>query len=280
MRIKPEVISKVIEIDKRYRYTWSLKAIGRITGTSVGSVAKIRRMVDGEKPKVSKRSHKCRTKFLKTDVMWSSDFMELPDKRELIKTIDETSRFRLGWDISKTATAESAVRHAENILHRMQKIPLIWKYDHGSAFTSGLFQEFLREHHILPYPIPPRSPWAQGRIERDNREIQMWLAPLKELTAEEWEREIDEGMFMLNFLKPREVLGFKTSAKVYFNSDGIESIDRCQFISDVEKMSEELDLNGEKKMRKAMRLIMLKWGLCQEWFEAHQGTEIVNTSHP
>lgn len=282
MRIPEEKVAKMMDIDRRYRSTWDVRTIAHVVGVSPGTAAKVLRQARGPRPKPVKRPHNRRTRFLSRDVMWSSDFMELPGKKELIKTLDEASRFRLGWDISQTATAESALKHAQSIVDRMGRAPLVWKYDHGSAFTSDLFQEFLARHGIVPYPIPPRSPWVQGRVERDNREIQNWLIPVenKILSPEELEKEVDEGMWMLNFLKPRAVLDFKTSVQAYFNGSGVEAIDREQLHDDLEKIQRQLPgCNGERLHRKATRQLLQNWSLYEEWLHPKMKDQIVNTSH-
>lgn len=275
---------KVIALDQRYRSSWDTRSIAYTVGTSHSTVAKILREVRGPRPKRIKPSHDGRTRFFLRDVMWSSDFMELPDKQELLKTLDETSRFRLGWDRVKTPTARSAVRHAEEIVDRLGRVPLVWKYDHGSAFTSKLFQDFLRYYEIFPFPIPPRAPWVQGRIERDNQEIGNWLIPVwyKFLTDQEWEKEIDEGMLMLNFVKPRAVLNFQTSANVYHNTDGVEEFDREWLKLDLEDIQCQLfkKYSGERLQRKSIRILLQKWGLYQEWLELPKGAKFVNTSDP
>ena len=224
MRIAAKIRDRVIELDRRYRSSWDVRSIAHVVGIGHTTVAKILREVRGPRPVRAKRPHDRRTRFLRRDVMWSSDFMELPDGRELIKTIDEMSIFRLGWDAQKTETAEFAVRHGEAIIERMGRTPLVWKYDHGSPFTSGLFQDFLARQKILAYPIPPRSPWVNGRNERDNREVRNWLIAVegKKLSAAELDRDIDDGMLMLNYVKPRAVLGFKKSAETYFAAGAAE----------------------------------------------------------
>lgn len=286
-RISPKtemVKQKVIELDQKYRSSWDSRSIAFTVGASHGTVAKILKEVRGPRPKRVEPSHNRRTRFILKDVMWSSDFMELPNKQELLKTLDETSRYRLGWDISKTATAESALRHAEEIVDRFGRVPLVWKYDHGSAFTSKKFQEFLKYWEIFPYPIPPRSPWVQGRIERDNQEIENYLLPLEQqyLSEEQWEKEVDDGMIMLNFIKPRAVLNFQTSAAVYMNTDGIEEIDREWLRLDLEDIKCQLynKYHGERLQRKVIRILLQKWGLYQEWEEIPKGAMCVNTSQP
>lgn len=283
MKIGEEIRRRVVELDRRYRSSWDVRAIAYVVGISHTAVAAILRQARGPRPKKAKRPHDRRTCFLHRDVMWSSDFMKLPDGRELIKTMDEMSRYRLGWEAERTETAALAVRHGEGIIARMGRSPLVWKYDHGSPFTSDAFQDFLARHKILPYPIPVRSPWVNGRNERDNQEVQNWLIPVDaaRLTAEELDRDIDEGMLMLNYVKPRAVLGFKKSAGVYFNALGIEEIVRDEFLWKVEEFKTQIGMmNTERTHRKAVCLAMEYWELYKEWKELPRWVKNVNTSWP
>lgn len=275
MRIAEEKRRQVIEIDRRYRSSWDSRSIGHAVGLGYTTVAKILRKERGPRPKPEKRPHDRRTCFLRRDAMWSSDFMSLPDGRKLIKTMDEMSRYRLGWDASKTDTAAAAVAHGRAIIARMKRWPLVWKYDHGSPFTSDLFQDFLAQYKILGYPIPPRSPWVNGRNERDNQEVQNWLIPSAVLTGQELERDIDDGMIMLNYIKPRAVMGFKKSADVYFNTAGIEDIDRGHFILKVRDFEAQIGLIGsEQTQRKAIRLALEYWELYKEWKEVPRWAKV------
>lgn len=283
MRISEKVKQKVLDLDQRYRSSWDVRSIASIVRISPTSVSKILKDVRGDRPKPKKRSHERRTRFLLRDVMWSSDFMELPGKRWLLKTLDETSRFRLGWDVGFTQTKERAVAQAVDMVKRMGRVPLVWKYDHGSAFTSEMFQRFLEGHHIIPFPTPPRAPWANGRVERDHQEIQNWLIPLQDkfLSDQELENEIDEGMLMLNFIKPRMVLHYKTSADVYFHTDGVEDHDREWLALDLADLKCQLGpQGGERLHRRAVRQLLQKWGVYEEWEEIPKGAKIVNTSDP
>lgn len=270
-RLAQERVSAVLEIDKRYRSSWDARAIAHVTGVGKTSVAKILRMARGPRPKAREKPHDLRTRFLARDVMWSSDYVETPDGRKLLKTLDEASRYRLGWDAADTETAQSVVNHARRIIERMGRAPLAWKYDHGSAFTSKAFQALLAEHGIAGYPIPPRAPWANGRTERDHQELLNWLAPLKTLSGEELTREIDDGMMMLNFVKPRAALGFKTSAKAYFDAVVVPEFKKIEFRERLRRWL--AGSRDERLQRRAIRTILAELGLYEEWL---QGRESVN----
>lgn len=281
MRIAQETKQKIIEIDRRYRSSWDTRSIAHVVKASPTTVAKILREQRGPRPKPERRPHERRTCFLRRDVMWSSDFMELPDGRELIKTMDELSRYRLGWGAEKTETAAMTVRHGEDLIGRMGRAPLVWKYDHGSPFTSGAFQAFLVRHKIQPYPIPVRAPWVNGRNERDNQEVQNWLIPLdtEKMSEEEIDRDIDDGMLMLNYVKPRSVLGFKKSAEVYFSAAGIEDVDRDEFMWKVMDFESRLDhIGSERTHRKAICLTLEYYDLYREWKEVPKGFRM-STDH-
>jgi transposase InsO family protein len=268
MRISQELRDRVVELDRRYRSTWDAHAIAHVLGMSPTTAAKILREERGPRPKRAKEPHTRRTRFKQRDVMWSSDFVRLGWGWLLIKTIDEMSGFRLGWELCRSETAEAAVAHARSIIARMGRAPLVWKYDHGSAFTSDAFQKLLACHKIVPYPTHPRAPWTNGRVERDHQEILNWLIAFegKEATRELLEREIDEGMWMLNYIKPRAVLGFKKSAEVYFKALGIGEIPRDEFLGKVTEYEAQIGMMGtERTQRKAIRMAMQYWEVYEEW---------------
>lgn len=283
------MIQKVVEIDKRYRSSWDVRAIAHVVKISPTTVANILREVRGPRPQLASHPHRGRTRFIDRDVMWSSDFMDLPasqaGKRYLLRTLDETSRFRVGWEVLRAETAQAVVHHATDLLHRVGHVPLVWKYDHGSPFTSGAFQAFLAYYQIVPFPIPPRAPWVNGRTERDNKEIQNWLIPVwdKGLSDAELDREVDEGMWMLNYIKPRMVLGYQTSAQVYFTKESmVEDADRDWLLDQLQQIKDRLwPMSGERLQRKAVRMWLQQMGFYEEWEEIPEDAatgETVNRS--
>ena len=265
-RITEAVRARIMKIDHENRSTWDARSIAAAVGISHSSVAKILAEARGPRPKRKEPAHTGRTKVLARDVFWSSDFTEVPGKRKLLKTLDEHSRYRPGWDICPE-TAEAVVAHAEGLVACMGRAPLVWKYDHGSAFMSGKFQNFLRQHEIIGYPTQRRAPWTNGRTERDYREIKNWLIPVSaEVSDRELEQEVREGLLMLNNTKPRAVLGFKTSASIYHNCNGIQRLDRKEIWKMLEEIKSSLGpLKGERLHRKAVRELLKRLGLYEEW---------------
>ena len=283
MKVTAEVRQRVLELDRRYRSTWDAHAIAHIVRLSPTTVAKILRELRGPRPKRARQPHTRRTRFLKRDVMWSSDFVRLGWGWLLIRTIDEMSGYRLGWDLCRSETAEAVLAHARSIVERMGRIPLVWKYDHGSAFTSDVFQQFLAECGIVSYPTHPHAPWTNGRTERDHQDVHTWLIPLaqasagKEPSREVLEREIDDGMLTFNYVKPRAVYGFRKSAEVYFSKeaalDAAEAmrVRLAQKISDVafalgsEECGRKRRRSREQLHRRTVRVALERLGLYHEW---------------
>jgi len=213
-------------------------------------------------------------------VLWSSDFVRIGWGWLLLKTLEEMSGYVLGWDLVKSENAAAVLEHAESILERMGRAPLVWKYDHGSAFTSEAFQGLLEHDQIVPYPIAPHSPWVNGRTERDHQEVHNWLIPFegRELSREELEREIDEGMWVRNFIKPRACLGFRKSAELYFSEETAltaakeirgwlaQELAEQKALLGVPDPAEvyEIKKSGERLRRKAVRTALQKLGLYEE----------------
>ena len=286
MKVTIAMKEQVLELDRRYRSTWDAHALAHVVKLSHTTVAKILRELRGPRPKRVKQPHTQRTRFIRRDVMWSSDFTHIGWGWLLLRTMDEHSGYILGWDLVRSEAAMAVLEHAGSILERTGRAPLVWKYDHGSGFTSDVFQCLLESEGIVPYPIAPRSPWINGRTEREHQEMHNWLLPLagKELEKAELEREITDGMLVRNYVKPRACLGFRKSAEVYFGKDAELNVDdelrgwlaqeminaKCSFGTDDPEEVYEIKRSEERRHRKAVRVALKKLGLYEEWDTAAQ----------
>lgn len=277
MNINPEIIENVKKIDSCYRSTWDTRAISHVTGISHGSIAKILNEYRGSRPERNKPSHDRRTKFLFRDVMWSSDCTETDSGKLLLRTIDEKTGFTLGYDIVRSENAEEITKHAENVIARFDRAPLVWKYDNGPAFKSKMFGNLLVQHEIIPYSIHRRAPWTNGRTECSHKDVHRWLIPAeaKGLTGNEFMKDLNEGILMLNYLKPRAVLGYETAAKAYFNDKGVTEYYRTKLWKEVEDIQKNF---VQYNHRKVVRVAMQKVGLYEEWIVNKKEAESVNRS--
>lgn len=266
--IAEERRAAVAAMDRRYRSSWDARSVAHVTGVGKSTVAKLLAELRGPRPRQPELPHTRRTRILRPDVMWATDFMDLPGGRALAKTIDEASRYRPGWETARGETATAAVKHAQGMLRRTSRWPLVWKHDGGKAFTGEEFQGMLAAHGIVGYPTAPRAPWTNGRVERDHREIQNWLATLdvSRLSDAALEKEIDDGMIMLNFVKPRAVLGYQRSAEVYFAGRPFTEAERKEFVEAVRRREDLLMKMGPgARRRMAVRLVLKEFGLLEEW---------------
>lgn len=68
--------------------------------------------------------------------------------------------------------------------------------DRGTSFTSGEFEEFMRENNIEHVKIATASPQANGQVERYNRMLAPMLGKLYE--GKDWHKSLDEIEFAVN----------------------------------------------------------------------------------
>ena len=131
--------------DRRYRSTWDAHAIAHVFKLSHTTVAKVLREFRGPRPKRAKRPHTRRTRFTRRDVMWSSDFVRIGWGWLLLTTLDECSG-TLGYGSQRECCCGGVACGRSS----RGWGPLVWKYDHGSAFTSDIFQGCW-EHRMTTY---------------------------------------------------------------------------------------------------------------------------------
>lgn len=264
-RIGEDVRKLVLYLHRQYRGTWGVREIAYYAPISPTTVAKILRERFGPRPRPRRPSHTRRTRFLASNVMWSSDGTK---GGVLLKTLDESSLYKLGWDLVEGEKPESVLAHIKGILASTEARPLIWKFDRGSAFRNKDVRNLLTEHGIVPYYTARRTPWTNGRTENDNGKILKWLAagPSRYGSGETLRRDIDEGIFMLNFIRPRPVLGYRTSATAHFRGLRATEAGRADLRAYLEARKDRFaGRGGESRRRKAIRTWLQRSGLYQEW---------------
>ena len=222
-RADPQLKAKAIEIYQRYKGTWGAETIsmalkGLLSAVTIRKlIAPYRRVIvlpiHSEKPE-------CRV--LKTaeqpNIVWSVDWTEFKihgRKFFILVFIDEASRFYLGWYIfTARPTGNDVTDCLRDILARYEARPFIMKSDRAKVFLCAQWLGLLMRNGITPHKIRPHCPQDQGVIERGMREIKTWLRA-NNPGSEELAVCLEEGMFMLNFLKPKIVLNAATPAHVY-----------------------------------------------------------------
>ena len=219
----PKLKAKAIEIYLRYKGTWCAETISMALSGMLSAVT-IRKLIAPHRPVINlpvqrEKSESCVLKTAKQpDTIWSVDWTEFKIRGKkffILVFIDEVSRFYLGWYVfTARPTGSNVTDSLRDILARYEARPFIVKSDRAKVFLSAQWLGLLMRNNITPHKIRPHCPQDQGVIERGMREIKTWLRA-NNPSSEELTLCLDEGLFMLNFLKPKMALNGATPAAVY-----------------------------------------------------------------
>jgi transposase len=102
------------------------------------------------------------------NAIWQLDYMELrvPDERfHLLVVVDDFSRFCVGYAVTDSPTAETAVRLLERVIARHGK-PETVRTDRGGGFLSGDFTDYLEAELIDHIVGRPYHPQGGGMVSR------------------------------------------------------------------------------------------------------------------
>lgn len=229
-RAESKLKAKAVEIFLRYKGTWcpetiSLALKGLLSPVTIRKIiAPYRHIV-----KSPSRREKLERSVLKTavlpNIVWSVDWTEFKIRGKkffILFFMDEASRFYLGWYIfSSRPTGNDAAECLRDILARYEARPFIIKSDRAKVFSCAQWLGVLARAGLTSHRIRPHCPQDQGVIERGMREIKTWLRA-NNISSKALPACLDEGMFMLNFLKPKIILNTATPAAVYLSQSAIK----------------------------------------------------------
>lgn len=224
-RSDPALKCKAVEIYLRYKGTWGAETIsialeGRLSPGVVRAAIKPYRSLWREVRAPREKPPQAPQAPWLPNLVWSIDWTEYRlrgRKIFIVVVLDEASRFFLGWRIvERVPGTEDVCAVVKDILARFKGRPLLIKSDRAAVFLSENWEALLAANGMLPHRVRPRSPWEQGIIERSIREVKAWLRAKSPRSVDEFKACVDEGMLMLNFLKPRGVLAGRTPARAHF----------------------------------------------------------------
>ncbi len=228
-RVDPALAAKAIRIHRRYHGTWSGETIslalrGRISPWSV------RKAVRSLEPNVNVGNSRVSTPVshsARRFPLWATDWTEFKIARSkffILLLMDEASRFWLGHEIlAHCPNSFDVARLLAQAFDRYSSRPLAVKSDRAQVFKSSPWLEELRKQKVLPRLSRPHCPTDQAVIERGIREVKQWLRVLAPENPEALRSALDEGIFMLNFLKPKVVLNGQTPAAAYFTPQKLQT---------------------------------------------------------
>lgn len=250
------------------RGTWDARAMAvYVTGISHGTVAKIVNGIRDTVPAKKEPKHDGRTRFLRVGAMLSSDGVMVGRDKVFLTTIDEKSGKTVGYDLCRRENAEYVEEHMRKIVSKTGQRPMVWKHDNGPGFKSEKCQGFLKKNGIVAYPTRGYAPWTNGRVERNNKDLQGWFSTVdvERMSENEVENEAAQFVYLQNYVKPRAVLGYRTADSVYRSEQGISEDERERFIREVAAIKAG---DATMKHRKAVKTALRNLGFYEEWTEA------------
>lgn len=124
------------------------------------------------------------------------------DKRHLIKkhilvVVDGFTKFTKLYATKTTASKESVESLKQHFSNYSR--PLTVVTDRGTSFTSGEFEDFLRENNVRHVLVATGSPKANGQVERVNRVLGPLIAKLVDNSAGKyWYKVLAEAEYAIN----------------------------------------------------------------------------------
>jgi putative transposase len=224
-RVAASLKQKAVEIYLRYKGTWSAETIalalkGQISAQTIRRVINPYRKEAVKSPPLRAEPNSKRQKS--PNHIWSIDWTQYKVRGKtfhIVFLIDEAARFCLGWEIfDRVPDKTMMTSFFKETLARYQGRPLLIKSDRAKVFRCDDWKNLLEAHGIVPRLSRPHCPQDQGAIERFIREAKDWLQACAPQDTAQTTACLDEGMFMLNFLKPKAVLNGKTPASAYLSA--------------------------------------------------------------
>jgi transposase InsO family protein len=182
-RVSLRKIGEVLKMVRRYPEIATDYVVGIRTGLSPSTVNKIKRgylvkPVREEDWNIVKKSYS----WLKRDVCWSMDTMMvrfMGGWLYVMLIIEEKSRMILAYKIAEKKLGIYAKDLLSETIIRMNTKPLVIKHDRGSEFENDDFLKALEEENIISLPSPGYYAQFNSMLERTNRIIRRFTAPLE-----------------------------------------------------------------------------------------------------
>lgn len=117
------------------------------------------------------------------------------DYKHVLIIIDAYTKFVWLFPTKSTGTAE--VIDALNILFDLFGLPRQITSDRGTAFSSLIFLQYLRDEEIKHVMVAVASPWANGLVERVNRFLRSTLAKMVD-DMTKWKEVLGSVQYVIN----------------------------------------------------------------------------------
>lgn len=160
------------------------------------------------------------------DERWATDLCRVWGGRDgwlsLALVIDCYTRQLLGWHLSRTGKASTAVAALEQaLITRFGTLgrvhaPFLLRSDNGLVFTSRSYTAMVRGYGLLQEFITPHCPQQNGMVERVIRTLKEQCAHRHRFESQQHaSRVIGDWIQFYNHRRPHQALGMKTPAEAY-----------------------------------------------------------------
>ena len=157
---------------------------------------------------------------------WATDLCRVWAGRDgwqsLALVIDCHTREKLGWQLSRSGEATTAMSALEQALivrfGTLGRVPtpLLLRSDNGLLFTSRAYTRLVRSYGLRQEFITPHCPQQNGMIERVIRTLKEQCVHRHRFeTQQHASRVIAEWIRFYNTRRPHQALGMRTPAMAY-----------------------------------------------------------------
>jgi hypothetical protein len=237
-RVMQEVVARLRQLTHKRHLTYDVDPIwneykGRMRRQTFRKLGRLVR----QEYNAQLRSGIQRYEVTHVDAVHSLDYTGLPrelpggPKRYLAKILDECTRFTLRKQITMRKGVGVMGRIVSEHLAE-GKAPLVVKFDWEFAYS--VFINLLLVHKVVPMPNPRRYPQFNGKLERSNRDLQLWFNLFESdefWSYDELLREVGYCYDQIDRVECRENLGGLTREQAYRQFPR-PPVDREQFFQD------------------------------------------------
>ena len=137
--------------------------------------------------------------------------------------------------------------------------PLVWRRDRARCQATDEVMSLLERYRVLPLQGPPHYPQYYGQLERQNREHDAWLQPLRAVT----QSHLDAMRTALNCLWRRPTLAWRSAAELWAARPPLDD-DRYELYDEVQHRAAKLRaqrVEEDLAMRLAIEQALTQRGL-------------------
>lgn len=231
-KVSEEKRRKILDFHIHKKGTYSPEQIQKKMGLTE-SVNTIRRIIQGT----------YQVKWTAVNLCHSIDFMQMGPKKSTLGRLlclqEAYSRFKPQWDLSTNWTSRKVEEFLENAWDVAGK-PMFLKSDQGTEFTSLRFQDFLKNHKVIPIVSPPYRASYNGKEERSHRDIRKWTRPVEKIgSLRVMARILSEAIQDLNMERPMKTLDWATPMKTFTEGPRVK-LNRDGYLEEVGELTEQL----------------------------------------